>query len=105
MYLVECIGREREYSTIFRIPLTTALFIQMVLTSMLVAVLFMYHMFEWSSQNEQLEKIKVLASNPQTTLQEQRKLFTDVRTVLSNQERILDNQQRILSQTNGANQT
>jgi hypothetical protein len=73
----------------FKISETGAIIINLSVISIMVGALFTYHLLTWSLQHDELSKITQLASNPQTTLAEQKQLFADVRHILENQEKIL----------------
>lgn len=74
--------------------ITDVVVIAIFLSAILIMTgsLFSFNLLEWNLQHEQLKKITELTSNPQTSLEEQRQLFADVRHVLENQEKILQKQ-------------
>jgi biopolymer transport protein ExbB/TolQ len=74
----------------FRILLPQVLVTQLVTITILTIVLFTFHLIEWTLQNEQLDEIKQLTSNTQTTLEKQRQLITDVKELKEGQQKIME---------------
>jgi hypothetical protein len=79
---------KRNFNLKFSEAQVTAVFLSAIL--IMTGAMFSFQLIEYRLQSGQLDKITELASNPQTTLQEQRQLFADVRQVLENQETILE---------------